>query len=1187
MKNALSNQPAKGGFQIKGILLLLVLLIGTTATWAQNATITLNARNTALKEVLKEIEKQSSYSFIYSSTTIDVAHPVSVECAKVSLNEALEKVCESAGITFTINNKQILLSPANKQPSGQAKSASSKNNEALNGKTIKGKVVDEKGETVIGANVWIKGTTLGIATDIDGNYSLKLSGNPQTLVASFIGYTPQELHLNPNNDIYNFTLKPEAQSLDEVIVTGYQTISKERATGSFAIVSPKDLEGKMQTNIMDRMEGMVAGLSSNRGKIEIRGISTFKGNKDPLYVVDGIPFEGIPENSRASIPGSDKISPLDVINPSDIVNITVLKDATAASIYGSRSANGVIVITTRNGSTGKTRVNYTGSIRMQGLPDRDYLNRMNSAELVDFQQMIFNQYPNISRYKANQFQNDVQLLLLDHRDGKISESELETGLNKYRGLDRYDQVIEEFLRKRKLNHQHNLSFSGGSDIYKYSISANYTGTAPYEKAQLEKRIGFNLKNTFNFFEWMKLDAGIIGSNLSSDYDNGVLGMDLLNKGIASYYMLRDTDGNPCQMYGTKSQLEIDRLNSLGLMDETYTPITEMGSRHYTSKSNYLNLNFGLNLKIMEGLTVDLRYQNESTKGYDKQYDSKNALSVKTMINDATVLKDGNAQNYIPIGGQIVQTNTDNNSYTLRAQVNYNGTFKDKHDVQVLAGAERRKVVTSSNGFYRVGYDDDNLSFSKLNELDLNKGIGGTQAINGNFYFTNKTPAFRYKDNRFVSFYANGSYTYDNRLTVTGSIRIDQSNLFGTDPKYQYKPLWSAGAHYVLLENKNWIDRLVIRATYGINGNISKDSGPYLIARADGNNNYTNESVFYISTPPNPTLRWEKTKVTNIGVDFNLLNNRLNGSIEYYNKNSSDLLGDFSADPTLGWTSLLMNFASMYNRGVEISLQSENINTAGFRWTSNFLFGYNKNEITKVQNGSESALSYYSGLNTREGYAMNSLFSVRYAGLDERGIPMAYKKDGTIIKSSKLLDKEDLVYSGTYDPKYNASLTNTFSYKGFDLSFMFIYSGGHVMRDVAASMLIAQHPIYRTSNSDKDIMNYWKQPGDENNPNTNPAFLYGTPENYNANDLWGAADKHVQRGDYIKLRDLTLGYSLPSSMLKKYMIQGIRVNVQMQNLWYWAANDRGLDPEEWTGSSLSPSRGVKFPPSYTFGLSLNF
>ncbi len=1163
------------------MLLLVFILTLSNGLYAQTSMITIHAKNQSLKEVLNELEHQSKHSFIYSSSTININQKINLDCDQTTLQKVLEQLAAITNICFSINHKQIMLSPANKKINVISETPQATPTPA--GQLIKGSVKDENGEPIIGASVYFKGTSIGVATDLDGNFTLKTTAPDQILVASFVGCNNEEKKILPNQDIYNFILKSESKMIEEVIITGYQTISKERATGSFAIVSPQDMKGKLQTNIMERLEGQVAGLTSHRGDVQIRGISTLNGNKAPLYVVDGIPFEGESEVSGR------QTSPLDVLNPADIVNITILKDATAASIYGARSANGVIVITTRNGSTGPARVNYNGSIKLQGLPDRNYSNKMSSSELVDFQKMLMKTFPNINRYEERRFQNDVQLLLMDYRDGKMSEEELEVKLKPYREHDRYDQVVKEFLRKREITHQHNLSFNGGSEVYKYNFSVNYTGTAPYEKEQIKRRIGFNIKNTFNFYEWLALDAGIIGSNTSEDYDNGVLGMDLLDTGTSSYYMLRDDEGNPLPMYKDKSQYEIDRLKTIGLMDETYIPVNEMNTRHYSAKSRYLNLNFGATIKIIDGLSVNLRYQTENTTGYTKQYDTKNALDVKTMINDAAVLNNDQTLKYnIPVGGQILQTNRDDHSYTLRAQVNYDKLFNDNHDLQILAGAERRKVVTSSNGFYRLGYDDNSLVYSEIDALALNQMLRNTQSLYGTFSFNNMTPKFSYVDNRYVSFYGNASYTYKQRLTVNGSIRIDQSNLFGTDPKYQYKPLWSVGAHYVLFENQNnWLDRFVIRATYGINGNISKENGPYLIAAADRNNYHTNENAFYIKSPANPSLRWEKTKVTNIAIDFNLFQQRLNGSLEFYNKKSTDLLGDFSTDPTLGWTSLLMNFASLYNRGIELSLSSENINVNGFKWTSNLIFGWNKSEIIDVENSDESAYSYYSKLNTRKGYAMNSLFSVRYAGLDENGTPTAYKKDGSIVKSADLLTREDLVYSGTYDPRFNASFTNRFSYKGFDLSFMFVYAGGHVMRDVKAGMLIAQHPIYRTSNADRDLMNYWKGSENNNDPNINPAFVFQNQANVKAKDLWSAADKHVKKGDYIKLRDITLSYSIPSHLLKKYMIQGIHLNVQVQNIWWWAANGRDLDPEVWDGSSLTPSRGIHYPANITFGLSLNF
>lgn len=1185
MKNDVSAIPAGKSNYLKRLLFLLVcvLMLGN-AVWAQQPTITIHAKNQSLKEVLKEIEQQSKHSFIYSSSTINVNQKVNLECNGVSLDKALEQLGAIADITYSISNHQIMLAPAGKQPTPAAVAGNQKGAKA--GQTIRGVVKDENGDPIVGASVFFKGTTVGVATDVDGKFTLKTTEAGQLLVASFIGYSNAEVKVMPNQEVYNFDLKPESKMIEEVIVTGYQTISKERATGSFAIISPKDMEGKLQTNVMDRLEGKVAGLTQIPGKApQIRGISSLRATKTPLYVVDGVPFEGTGNTSDAN--------PLDVINPADIVNITVLKDATAASIYGARSANGVIVITTRNGATGPTRVNYNGSIKFTPLPDRGYMNLMSSSELVDFQVAMYDAYygdgTKPDDLDERQYTNEVYYLLNQRHKGLISDTDLNTQLEKYRNQDRYSQVKKEFLRKAAMVHQHNLSFSGGSDIYKYTFSVNYQGDAPYEKEEYTQRIGYNLKNTFDFFKWLQVNVGVLGSNVTKDYDNGVTGYNYLNGGGPSYRMLRDENGNATQWYSSKSQFEIDRLNGLGLQDETFRPVEEMNTRHYNFKSNYLNLNLGVNLKIIEGLNLDLRYQTERTNEYSKQYDTKDALVVKTMINDAAQIeKSGNIVYNIPTGGQMVETKREDNSYTLRAQLNFHRTFNDLHDIQVLAGGERRMVKSESSGIYRLGYDDYSLSWKNINEQELGQTINGTESLYGNFSFNNKTPVFKSREDRYVSFYGNASYTFNQKITATGSIRIDQSNLFGTDPKYQYRPLWSAGLQYVISDHQlTWLDRLVIRGTYGINGNIAKDVGPYMISKTQSNANYyTNESFAYITSPPNSGLRWEKTKVINLGLDFNLWNNRLNGSVDFYNKQTSDLLGYLAADATLGWSQLMVNYGSMNNRGIEIALNSENIRTDDFSWHSNFVFSYNRNKLTNIENSANSVSDYTNGLQNREGHPMNSLYSVRFAGLDENGHPTAYKKDGTIVKGTDELDKDDLVYSGTYTPPYNASLTNSLSYKGLSLSFMFVMYAGHVMRDVAASYSLSKYPILNyASNMDRGYLNYWKSPEDSNNPDINPAYIKNASTTIT--NLWAAADKHIQKGNYIKLRDITLSYRIPRGMLKKCFIQDAMVSLQIQNLWYWAANDKNLDPEVWSGSSLAPSRGTHYPATYTLGLSLNF
>lgn len=381
-----------------------------------------------------------------------------------------------------------------------------------------------------------------------------------------------------------------------MVVTGYQTLSKERATGSFAVLTNKDFEHKLQPGIISRIEGMAAGLTNYKGDLRIRGKATISGVSTPLYVVDGVPYEGS----------------LDAINPSEIANITILKDATAASIYGSRSANGVIVIMTKKGA-GKSTIEYNGSVVITPLrDDRDYLNLMNSEELVDWQVEMFNTYHSpYSSSDKRYYQNEVLNLLYENEAGNISDDEMNRQLNIYRNRNNYNELKDNFLRTA-ITHQHNLALRGSSDRYQYSASVNYMQNILQTKGQDNDRVGFNLRSSYNFFEWLRADLGVVGSYTKADYDNGFTPSTYLTGGRASYQTLFDEDGNPLNWYQTKSRSEIDRLVGLGLNDESFYPLEEMHRKSYFSKSNYSNVNVALNVKIIEGLDVDLRYQLEKT-----------------------------------------------------------------------------------------------------------------------------------------------------------------------------------------------------------------------------------------------------------------------------------------------------------------------------------------------------------------------------------------------------------------------------------------------------------------------------------------------------------------------------------------------------------------------------------------------
>ena len=781
--------------------------------------------------------------------------------------------------------------------------------------------------------------------------------------------------------------------------------------------------------------------------------------------------------------------------------------------------------------------------------------------------------------------------------GQIGETELQQKLNEYRNSNNKNQIKDQFLRTA-ITHQHNLSLTGGTEKNNYLISLNYYGNNPYEKNRSDERIGFTLKENVKFFDWLSADFGVIGSftkdsgkngfdDINSAGDRRTTELSLYTGGI-SYQMLRNDDGSPREWRKNKSDYELDRLESLGLLNERYIPLEELDRKHYKDKSSYYRLQVGFNVKIMEGLTVDLRYQTENTQIKDRQLYDKDSYYVRNMVNDATTVdaKTGEIIQNIPSGGQLLQLEEDIYSYTMRGQVNFNRIFKEIHSVVALAGAERRLIRDTKTSVYKMGYDDHSLSYKPVNPNEMSP-ISGTEALSGSYNWVDwDWNYFEQDEDRYVSFYGNASYTYNNRYSVNGSIRVDQSNLFGTDPKYQYRPLWSVGASWFMaseefMQNVKWVDRLNLRLTYGINGNVSKESGPYLTVEDYGYNNWTGDFSNNIKSPPNPELRWEKTAVTNIGVDFSILNSRLNGTIDYYIRKSTDLLGNRDTDPTLGWSSLKVNYGSLNNKGIEVALGSINISKPNFEWRTNLNFSYNKNKITKMKHSGTTVFSYVQGVVHTKGRPMYSLFSYKDAGLNpENGAPLVYDKDGKKVSNVGSID--ELKYSGTTRPPYTASLINRFRYKGLSLSFMFIYNGGHVLRDEISPYLTGSV----TSNISKKAMNHWKKPGDEKIKGIAPAMNRNA--SYTLKQVWYALDTHVIKGDYIKLRDVTLTYDLPKEWIRKFSLENMSVNCQVSNLWRWVANDSDLDPEAYTTTGYGwGSRTLPVPTTCTLGVSVTF
>lgn len=1039
---------------------------------------------------------------------------------------------------------------------------------------VSGTIVDDTGDALPGVTIRIKEGDRGGLSDADGSFSIWLKPGERTLIFSYVGMKTQEVIVG-KSAVLRIVMEDDTKILREVVVTGYQTISKERATGSFAVITPETLGKKLQISIVDRLEGQVAGLTKDRdGNLSIRGISTLRGNQAPLIVLDGMPCEGS----------------LKSINPSIITNITVLKDAAAASIYGARAANGVIVISTLQGEgNNKTRVSYDGSLHV--LPTQNYskLNLMNSRELVELQRYAikldktdYNALMQNDRYAIN----PVYEALLKNRAGLISADEMNKTLDYYSGLDNRSQLKDYFLRTG-IQHQHNLSVSGGSAKNTYAASVNYTGNELNSKYSHSDMFGLTLRDNVRFFNWLGADLGFSTTTTRSWSESGAGSYLGWLKGYPSYYMIQDENGNPMNIRYSKSEAEMKRLIDLGLNDEHYSPIINRSKESSSNVYNYYRVNFGLNFKIAEGLTFDAKYLGEfSSYRVTETYD-KDSYKVKRMINDAAQIdKDSGEITYnVPQGGQYSETRGDNNSYTLRGQFNYR-LEKGKHYFTTLAGAEQRRVKNTSTKTYYMGYDKNSLGYIPVDPIGLSSLLG-TEATGGTFNWEySEHNGLVEAEDRFVSFYANASYSFDQRYDVTGSIRIDQSNLFGTDPRYQYRPLWSIGGTWHMAEeafmqdSKGWLNALNFRLTYGIGGNVPKNAGPFLTLEAKEHNPLLGAFAASIKNPPNPTLRWEKTATTNFGFDFSLFRNKLWGSIDFYNKHTSDLLALRQADPTLGWEDLLLNYGSMRNSGCDITLNAH-VGSGNFEWTPSFNIGINHNKLLNVEENNPNTFNYTNGGAAAVGYPLGAVFSFKYAGLDKEGKPMYYNKSGEKVRDIENL--EDLEYSGPSIPVYSGSLTNSFRYKDFDLSFMFIFNGGHVFRAEAATY----SSLPSSSNTNRETLNSWRTPGDELDPNKSPAFT-GEKVPTERQHQWYTSNKHILRGDYIKLRDLSLGYTLPTTLASRIGVRSIRLVLQVQDLFTITRNKRGFDPESTTTYMYGwGQRSVPIQTSFTLGASVNF
>ena len=986
---------------------------------------------------------------------------------------------------------------------------------------------------------------------------------PDTMVISHLGFNTQYIPVSPNAlTAKHIFLIPIVHQLEEVVVnTGYQTISKERVTGSYVQIDNQLLNRKVSTDILSRLDGITSGLIFNRTNssdelISIRGRSTLLGSAaaTPLIVVDNFPYEGDINN----------------INPNDVESITVLKDAAAASIWGARAGNGVIVITTKKGNYGqKMKMEFNFNTTIGKKPDLYYSqNFLNATDYISLEQMLFSKgfydaYLNSST--SQQAVTPVVELLAQQRAGTINASEVINQINVLSGYD-YRRDFNKYVFQKSVSNQYALSIRGGSNAIAYTLSVGLDQNKSNLVRNGYNRFTINSMNKFTPLKNLELMAGINFTSSITDNSNqylpgGANTYYCTNFPLFPYARLADDQGNHLAVVRDNRKRATDSLQKLGYMDWNCRPLDEIYLANFITKQTEIVLQGGLKYHFLKHFDLSLQYQHEGQRRNPSNNRSLQTYYARNLVNQYTQrnASTGVLTYNLPKGGILNLQNNEIVADNTRAQLNYSNTFGGDHTVELFSGGEIRQ---SRNTFYEetlLGYDDEfgtavsNLDFKSFFPITLSSG---TRTL------PSPTSIITESLNRYISYFANGAYTYRKKYTFTLSGRKDGANIFGVKTNDKVTPLWSTGIAWDINKetfyHSGWLPRLKLRASYGYNGNVYNASA-YLTARY-GTSYLTPAQYAWITAPPNPQLRWEKVQNINAGIDFGSRNNRISGSIDVYQKKGMDLIEAAPLPDYSGFSSFKGNAATTQTQGIDVILNSRNTR-GSLQWNSSLLFSYLQDKVVSFDT-KYSALSLannYGGLIAVTGKPLFGIYAYKWAGLDPvNGDPQGYLKGKVSKDYANLVNvsSDSLVFKGSARPTIFGALRNTISYKHFSLSFNIQYKLGYVFRRYSTPINYQQ---VITSTNHSDYSKRWQQAGDEKWTSV-PSLVY--PSNTNRNNFYTYSEVLVEKGDHIRLQDIRLDYSLnPKLLLRKLPLNSLQLYLYANNIGIlWKANKAGLDPD---------------------------
>lgn len=1138
-------------WDLKTWVLLLVFMTSYFNSWAQEQKISFSVENASLVSILDRIEETSGYSFVYKLVDLQNVTGLTIQAKEYTLRQVLDMCLKGTKLTYVIEQNVVIIRPQGDLPESMS---------------VLGQVVSEQGEKIPGVTILVKGTFIGCTTDVQGRFELELPKRDDLVLQfSFTGMKTEEIKYS-GQVFLRVILKSDIQKLDEVVVTGYQVIDKKKLTSAVTTVKASEVMIQGVTSIDRMLEGRIPDmmLMTNSGevgvvpKIRIRGTSTLIGNREPLWVLDGIVLNDPVAVSPEELNDPDYINRIGNaiagINPQDIDRIDVLKDASATALYGVKAANGVIVVTTKKGHIGKpvVRYNATGTYKRRPRYTDRKINVMNSMERVDFSRDlvdVHHVYP--SNLSPVGYENLVRQLYA----GQISSDIFAQEVQKLETMntDWFDLLTEDVF-----SHSHTLSVSGGSEAFRYYTSVGYTRDNDVIKNNFLDRYTASINLDVRFSPRFSTTFNLNANTGKREYSQGSI-----NPIDYAYNTSRCIPA-----YGDNGEYSFYKRLKEG-KKYNYNILNELENSHNQQQNSSVTFSANLQMKITDWLNASAicSYTTSSTD-MENYWGDKTYYVAQLRASEYGVEAPSGDESLstCPFGGELNKNYTRNNNYAARLQLDMNKYFgyDNQHNIVVNLGYELSSAHYSGYTSCERGYyDERGKQFATGIQLDNFPEYKKWLAENSPIITDNLT--------NMIAGYASLSYSYYNYFTLNANARIDGSNKFGDSSNEKLLPVWSVSGSYNISEHMNenpYLSNLTLRLSYGYQGNMLDGQSPTMIIRKLPMNAYFNELTAEVNIYPNRNLKWEKTSSFNLGLDFALFNDAIQVSASYYYKNTKDAFMNKQVSTVNGRNDYVINSGNVTNSGYSFDVSLSPVSTNNFRWTLSASYSKTFNELKTLPGAEQYELNdFLTGNALVKGKAVNTFYSYRFIGLNP--------EDGGPLFDDMLENKEELENQSKYDvftrvltpsgkrePDIQGSLTNSFRYKSFRLGMVLSYSLGSKIR--LFKLYEDKMNFSPEQNISKEFVDRWRKPGDENHTNIPGVMAAGIAANRNYNYHWSNGEEkivtiadnswemfnygehRVVSGNYLKCTNLSLSYDVPNEVLKSYWVNNISLTFSVSN-----------------------------------------